>query len=151
MLGLGVHGAEKHAAWQYERYADPMHKGGAIVAAQQNASGLTAIVRCWSATEDLDIRFALSNGSMFAEDDVSWRFDAGPIRKGHWRRSPDGTALVAPETSEPELIRGMRAAKQMTLTAYSTERTAFVISLAGSAQPLADVQRACTVANRAGR
>src|SRR4051794_6066487 len=99
MLVLATSAVAAESTWRLERYADPMHRGGVIVAAEQQSArhdgaSVTAIVRCWSASSEVDVRFVLSDGQVFGSDEVGWRFDKQAGRTGRWRRSPDASALV---------------------------------------------------------
>jgi hypothetical protein len=134
--------------WQLERYPDPMHKGGVIAAAAQSSAAegganVTALVRCWSATQDLDVRFVLNNDESVTSDEVRWRFDKGPAQNARWRLSPDRNALVVPEPGEREIVRGIRAANQLTLSIASEGELTFHILLGGSSQAIAGVLQDC--------
>jgi hypothetical protein len=134
--------------WQLDRYPDPMHKGGVISAAVQSSAAeggasMTALVRCWSATQDLDVRFVLSKDQPITSDEVRWHFDSGPDKGARWRRSPDRNALVVPEPLEKEIVRSIRTAKQLTLAIVTDRELTFHITLVGAARPIAVVLADC--------
>jgi hypothetical protein len=133
------------AGWRSETYPDPMHKGGAIVAAEQSTKpedgvSVTTIVRCWSATAEVDVRFVLNNGQ-WATGEVRWQFDRGALRTARWRLSPDANALVVPVSMQKDILRGLRTAKELSLS-LNQERS-FRVSLVGSSQSIDAVQKLC--------
>jgi hypothetical protein len=133
------------SVWQTEIYADPMHKGGVIAAAEQISTpvdGVTvkAIVRCWSATLEGDVRFVLSSGEWLGGD-AHWQFDRMRPRTDRWRRNPDGDAIVVPEALRADILRGLLAAKVLTLSLDGG--SAFQIPLAGSSQAIGKAQEQC--------
>lgn len=132
------------AGWRSETYPDPMHKGGAIVAAEQVSTSdgvsVEAIVRCWSATAEVDVRFVLSDGQ-WPTGEVQWQFDRGAPQSARWRLSPDAKALVVPEAMQKEIVRGLRAGKDLSLS-LNQERS-LRISLVGSSQAINAVQKLC--------
>ena len=134
--------------WQVEQYADPMHKSGIVAVASQASDPdgsdiVTATVRCWSATGDLDVRFILESGRSFSSESVRWQFDKGPIRTARWRVSPRGNALVVPEASANEIVQGMRNGKAFVLLPGSDAETRYRISLAGSSRAIVEMQQIC--------
>jgi len=134
--------------WQLERYSDPLHRAGVVAAASgtSEADGsdiITAIVRCWSATGEVDVRFALDRDRTFSADDVRWQFDHGPTRTARWRMSPQGNAMVVPESSKDEIVRGMRDAKELTLVLLSDGEHRYRISLFGSSRAIGEIQKLC--------
>lgn len=134
--------------WQFERYADPMHKAGVVVAASQTSEVdgggvITALVRCWSATGDYDVRFVLENGQSLSSQDARWQFDKGPIRSGRWRMSPRRNALVVPDSSINEMIKGIRSGNDLVLMLPSDGEHRYHISLLGSSRAIGEMQSLC--------
>ncbi len=155
-VGIAAGSATSNAAtddlppleWRFDQYADPMHKSGIVAAASQtsdpNGSDIvTATIRCWSATGDVDVRFVLEDGRVLSSDDVRWQFDNGPLRTSHWRMSPRGNAIVVPEPSTSELVRGMRNAKEFVLLLSSGGEHRYRISLFGSSRAIGEIQKLC--------
>jgi hypothetical protein len=150
-FGVALTSATSLAAtleWQFERYADPMHKSGIVAVASQASDPdgsdiVIATVRCWSATADLDVRFILKSGRSFGNESVRWQFDKGPIRTARWRLSPRGDAVVVPEASANEIVRGMRNGKDFVLLVASDAEHRYHIPLAGSSRAIGEMQEIC--------
>ena len=133
--------------WQFEKYPDPMHKAGIVVAASQTSEVdgggiVTALVRCWSATGDYDVRFVL-DGQPLISPDARWQFDKGTIRSGRWRVSPRGNALVVPDSSINEMIKGIRSGNDLVLMLPSDSSHRYHIPLLGSSRAIGEMQNLC--------
>jgi hypothetical protein len=142
-------GATAPDVWRAESYADPMHKGARIAAASKAADGtgtnaLTAVVRCWSATGDYDVRIEWRGAVATASPKVSWRFDRNPVRSSDWRLNPAGNALVVPDPLRPGFIRDLKRASALTLTIDPAIATAPLrIPLIGSGRALSELESVC--------
>jgi hypothetical protein len=158
LLGSLLISGASHAAvselppleWRFEQYADPMHKGGAVGAASQTSESdgndvVTVMVRCWSATGELDIRFSLGNDQVLSSEDVRWRFDKGAVKSARWRLNPRGNAMVVPQASTDEIVRDLRNGKnlEMLLLRPDGERS-YHLALTGSSRAIGEMQRLCT-------
>ncbi len=134
--------------WQFEKYADPMHKAGIVAAASQvskvdDGGVVTTLIRCWSATGNYDVRFVVENGQSLSSEDTRWQFDRGPIRSGRWRVSPRGNALVVPDSSINEMIKGIRSGNNLVLMLPSDGEHRYRISLLGSSRAIGEMQNLC--------
>lgn len=134
--------------WRFEQYADPMHKAGVVGAASQTSEPVggdvvTATVRCWSATGEIDVRFALENGQLLSSEEVRWKFDNGPMKSARWRLNPRGNAMVVPQSSANEIVRGMRNGKSLELLLLVDGERSYHISLVGSSRAIGEIQKLC--------
>lgn len=135
--------------WRFEQYADPMHKAGVVGAASQTSDPdgsdvVTVMIRCWSATGDIDLRFTLENGQSLSSEEVRWKFDNAPEKSARWRLSPRGDSMVVPQSSASAIVRDMRNGKnlELMLVRGDGERT-YHISLAGSSRAIGEIQKLC--------
>jgi hypothetical protein len=149
LLGLLSHAAssdQQTSGWRFEAYSDPLHRGGSIAKASQvstrTGSGgtLTVLVRCWSATRELDLRFT-TTGQPIESERVSWQFDNQVSRTGDWRISQNRFAVVVPERMRADFLRELRAYRRLTLV-LDPDQT-FNVPLGGSSEAIAKVQRVC--------
>jgi hypothetical protein len=136
--------------WLVQRYADPMHKAGTVASTGQDSdtadNGLpkiAVVVRCWSATHEMDVRFLTNDDRQFTSDAVRWQFDKGALKTAHWRMSPRGNAIVVPEPLIHDLLRGMSNGKELVLYLLLNEDHRYRISLAGSAASIGEVEAGC--------
>jgi hypothetical protein len=129
--------------WQFERYTDPMHRGGAILAARAASTDkqLTVLIRCWSASGELDLRFLRGDARPFASTEITWQFDRARPQTGRWLLSQAGTAIVVPETLKAALLESMRKGNKMVFSLPGDG--AFTFSLRGSAQAIGAVTTVC--------
>jgi hypothetical protein len=134
---------QTRAGWSFERYADPIRRGGSVVAAQASSTDerMSAIVRCWSATGELDRRLVLRDGRQFETTDVTWQLDRRRPESAHWLRSQTGNAVVAPESIKTSLLAGMRTGSAMVISMDGD--STFTFSLRGSAQAIGGVTKVC--------
>jgi hypothetical protein len=136
--------------WQVQRYADPMHKAGTVALTSQDSAAeendfpkITLVVRCWSATQEIDVRFMTDDDRQFTSDEVKWRFDRGVLRSARWRTSPRGNAIVVPEPMRRDLLRGIRNGRELVLQVQLNADRQYRISLAGSAASIGEVESGC--------
>jgi len=140
--------------WQFTRTADPI-EGGSIAMASVAAEGADALVRCWTKTRELDLRFLLAPGSgRAASEKVTIGFDKRRYGVRNWRLSPSGLALVVPPSQRRQLLNRLQEARTMRLFVQTSalasadsddaaEGMQLDIPLAGSSRAIAGVLKAC--------
>ncbi len=148
-----AHGSDTqvlHTNWQVQRYTDPMHKAGVVASTSQSSAvedndfpKITVVVRCWSATQEIDVRFMTDDDRRFTSDDVKWQVDRNAPRSARWRTSPRGNAIVVPERMRRDMLRGMRKGKELILQVQLSEDRRYRISLAGSSVSIGEVESGC--------
>ena len=104
---------------------------------------VTVMVRCWSATGELDVRFALDDDQVPSSEDVRWKFDKGPMKSARWRLNPRGDAMVVPQALANEIVRDMRNGKTLELLLPANRERSYHVSLAGSSRAIGEMQKLC--------
>lgn len=151
MAGASVAAPEtSETDWLVQRYSDPMHKAGVVASTSQDSEiedtgfpTVSVVVRCWSATNELDVRFVTRDSGSFTSDEVRWQFDKGANRSARWRMSPRGNAMVVTDPTRRELLQGMRTGKELNLFLPLNEEHRYRFSLAGSSHSIGEVQTLC--------
>jgi len=141
---------ESSTNWLVQRYSDPMHKAGFVASTSQvsdaednRSEQITVIVRCWSATREIDVRFMTDDDRRFTSDEVRWQFDKGALRTAQWRTSPRGNAMVVPEPTRRDLLRGMRNGRTLVVYLQLNEDHRYRIELAGASASIGEVETDC--------
>lgn len=135
--------------WLVQRYADPMHKAGVVASTGQESEiddalpPVSVVVRCWSATNEIDVRFMTHDGRSFTSDEVRWQFDRGANRSARWRLSPRGNAMVVTDATRRDLLQGMRNGKELVLFLPLNQEQRYRFSLAGSSRSIGEIQTLC--------
>jgi hypothetical protein len=127
-----------------------MHKDAEVAATEQDSLvdeasdySLKLVIRCWTATRELDIRFVNDDGPPFTSDEVRWQINGGPIRATRWRTSPNGNAVVVTEPTKRDVMKDLRNGKELTLYLSSNEERRYRMPLMGSTRAIGDVQKLC--------
>ena len=106
---------------------------------------MDALLRCWSTSGELDLRFMLAPGNGRAvSDKVKLGFDSGDVLERSWRLSPSGLALVVPGKQRDAVLRRLQRANHLSITVATGEaENTHGISLKGSAKAIRTVVGAC--------
>ena len=130
--------------WALTRSADPLNSGR-IVMASFTGGEVDALVRCWSRTGELDLRFMLAPGNGRAvSNNVKLGFDSHSAFERSWRLSPSGLALVVPGKQRESVLRGLQRSNHLSITVTTEEsEVTHGIPLNGSARAIRTVLGAC--------
>lgn len=131
--------------WTFQKNRDPL--GSGFVAVAKSAAGsLQPLVRCWTETALLDVRFALGAAEPVpVTDRVLIAFDRQKASAAEWSRNATGLALVVPEPLQRTLLSQLRQANEMrlTLAVANGEQRTHVLALDGSARAIDQALASC--------
>lgn len=93
--------------WDAAREGDPFGSG-IIGVARVQADGVSAMVRCSSSPNRVEVRFFLDRAVVSGTAAVAWRFDTGERRTRAWTKSPNGHSLVVPRELQGSFVEQLR-------------------------------------------
>ncbi|MFK7914415.1 MAG: hypothetical protein AB8B93_10920 [Pseudomonadales bacterium] len=150
LLLLNSGSAVAGQSWQFQKNRDPLGSGFVAVASTKvgiNAGTLRPMVRCWTETASLDVRFTLApEQSRPSVDRVLVAFDSKKPAAVDWSRNATRLALVVPVPLQRALLSKMRSGNELRLTLMGTDgaQHTHLVRLDGSARAIDQALASCT-------